>query len=149
MRRSYMIEVIFNLLLIVLFVGCSFVILLLGASSYQRNTFANDRLEQLRLPLSYLTTKIHQSNGYAMEIMDIDHTEVLVIEEMIDQQSFCTAIYCYQGQLMELFAKKDQLDLTLGTPISALSSLDITLTDNSVNFDVCVNDQCNGLTLHR
>ena len=149
MRRSYMIEVIFNLLLIVLFVGCSFVILLLGASSYQRNTLANDRLEQLRLPLSYLTTKIHQSNGYTMEIVNIDNSEVLLIEETIDSEVYCTAIYGIDGQLMELFAKKDQIDLTLGTAISKVSSLDMSLTDNSVIFNVCVNDQCNSLTLQR
>ncbi len=149
MRRSYVVEIIFNLLLLLLFVGCSFVILFLGVQQYQRSLTRNELMQNQRMPFAYLTTKVHQSVGLDMDIAMIDDLAIYQIHETINDKEYVTSIYCVDGYLMESFTSKDGFDFSAGNRICPLNQLTVYLDSRSVSFELCNDGQCDTLHLKR
>ena len=103
MRRSYMVEILFNLLLFALFVFCSFIIVVSGARGYERIVNDASNSDENRIALSYLATKVRQApNREAIAIEKVDGVDCLLIREGYYQ----TIIYYSDQALYELYARE-------------------------------------------
>lgn len=83
-------------------------VLFTGAGAYQRivergqEAFLNRTLSQ------YVITKVHQSDVEgAISVTEWNGLETLEIREEIDGEVYLTRIYCYEGQLRELFTAQN------------------------------------------
>lgn len=104
MRRSYMVEILFNLLLFALFVFCSFIIVVSGARGYERIVDAASNSDENRIVLSYLAIKVRQApSREAITIEKGDGVNCLLIREGYYQ----TLIYYSDQALYELYARED------------------------------------------
>ena len=136
MRRSYVVEVLFTLILFTTFVVGSFFILLGGANAYQKQIVESNDLEQLRLPLSYISTKLHQANKDMVKIKDIDGVTCLLIEEVIDGNSYVDMFYHLDGGLYESFSAKDILSIENGEKVCDIKVLKMEQKDDTFYFEV-------------
>ena len=96
-------------LLFVILTSCLLSVLLSGADLYQTITKRDQTSFDQRTLVQYLTTKIHQNDvrgqlavGDFDSISDSGNT--LHIYEEIEGRTFCTRIYCYNGNVYELFS---------------------------------------------
>ncbi|MCI5773390.1 MAG: DUF4860 domain-containing protein [Erysipelotrichaceae bacterium] len=140
MRRSYVVEILFTLILFTVFVVGSFFILLTGANAYQKQITQNNSIEQLRLPLSYISTKLHQADGDLVAIQNIEGIDCLLIEEEIDGKLYVNMIYHRDGNLYESFSAKEIMSLDNGEKVCEINELKMAKHDNSYYFEV-INDQ--------
>ena len=102
MKRSVT-EMVFMLLLLTLFVGCSFVTIERCASFYQR------MLREQR-PFKF----------FKVPVQRIEDQECLVIREQIEDRTYETVFYVQAGQLMELLRQADKpVDLSAGERLAA------------------------------
>lgn len=123
MRRSYVVEILFTLVLFTLFVVGSFFILLSGANAYQKQVEEIQNVEELRLPLSYISTKLHQASKDNVSIEIVDGINCLLIEEVIDNKTYVDMFYYQDGYLYETFSALDILSIKNGERVCAISNL--------------------------
>ena len=123
MRRSYVVEILFTLVLFTLFVVGSFFILLSGANAYQKQVEEIQNVEELRLPLSYISTKLHQASKDNVSIEIVDGINCLLIEEIIDNKTYVDMFYYQDGYLYETFSALDILSIKNGERVCAISNL--------------------------
>lgn len=140
MRRSYVVEILFTLILFTIFVVGSFFILLGGANAYQKQIVENSNIEQLRLPLSYISTKLHQADKDMVSIEEIDGVVCLLIEEEIDGKAYVDLIYHQDGVLYESFTAKDIIGLDNGEKICTIKDFMIKEQDGRFYFEA-INEQ--------
>ena len=108
MKRSVT-EMVFMLLLLTLFVGCSFVTIERCASFYQRMLREQRQDDQVQLP--YL----------------------VLIREEIDGRTYETVFYVQEGQLMELLMGANRpLDLSAGEKLAASAPIRFELQGSSL-----------------
>lgn len=123
MRRSYVVEILFTLVLFTLFVVGSFFILLSGANAYQKQVEEIQNVEELRLPLSYISTKLHQASKDNVSIEIVDGINCLLIKEVIDNKTYVDMFYYQDGYLYETFSALDILSIKNGERVCAISNL--------------------------
>lgn len=123
MRRSYVVEILFTLVLFTLFVVGSFFILLSGANAYQKQVEEIQNVEELRLPLSYISTKLHQASKDNVSIEIVDGINCLLIEEVIDNKTYVDMFYYQDGYLYETFSALDILSIKNGERVCVISNL--------------------------
>lgn len=136
MRRSYVVEVLFTLILFTIFVVGSFFILLGGANAYQAQIKDNEIVEEWRLPLSYFSTKLHQANKDNVSIEVVDGVNCLIIEEVIDNKSYVDMIYYLDGYLYESYVLKDIMSIDNGSRICNIANIDMSMNDNIVKIKI-------------
>ena len=77
-------------------------VLLLGARAYRNLTVRSNRIETHRVAARYLTTRFHQSPQVWVE--DFGGVQALVSREEIGGRAYLTRVYCFEGQIRELYA---------------------------------------------
>jgi len=127
-------DLLFILILLFIFAVSSLVIVMIGANAYK--SVVNDMQANfdLRIPLSYISTKVQQHDETnAIHLLEKEGTDVLVLESTADSTSYETWIYVYDHQLYEVLLEKGQtMDLSSGMAILAVSGLDLKMTDSSL-----------------
>lgn len=124
MRRSYVVEVLFTLILFTVFVLGSFFILLFGAQGYRTLVENQNHQEELRLTLSYLSTRVQQApSASAIAMEEIENIPCLMIEEQLEGVTYVTVIFYQDHSLWELFVRKDRMDLSMATAIASIENL--------------------------
>lgn len=124
MRRSYVVEVLFTLILFTVFVLGSFFILLFGAQGYRTLVENQNHQEELRLTLSYLSTRVQQApSASAIAMEEIENIPCLMIEEQLEGVTYVTVIFYQDHSLWELFVRKDRMDLSMATAIASIEDL--------------------------
>ena len=99
------------LVLFLLFGVCIVTVLLLGARTY-RSQIRRDREDFVqRTAIYYLTTRVRQNDGAEEwkigsfeSVENADEGDTLYFYKTIGGETYCTRIYCYNGQLYELFS---------------------------------------------
>ncbi len=130
MRRSYMVEILFNLLLFTLFVLCSFVIVVSGAKGYENIVSEAANRDENRIALSYLATKLRQApSAEAVYTKTVDGIECLVIEEGYYQ----SVIYFNEGAVYELYSRFDA-DMALSDAEYILDVHDLIIDEEAGYF---------------
>lgn len=123
--KPHYIDIIFILALFFLFAFSSSSLIILGSNIY-RNTISqmNEHFDT-RTASSYLTEKIHQNDSEnSVSITTIEQQSVLKLTQEMNDISYTTYLYTYDGYLYELFTRSE-LDFAFeyGQKILPLSSV--------------------------
>lgn len=124
-RQSHVIDLFFTLSLFCLFAASAFLVVLIGSGVY-RNTAAHMQENYaVRTTISYVAEKIRQHDtAGGTSLTNIDGETVLMFTDSVEDNSYDTYIYDYNGYLCELVIRegstfsKDQ-----GEQILAVDSL--------------------------
>ncbi len=121
-------------LVFALFALCLLLVLLGGAGVYSRIAAAGDARYANYTPARYIATRVRQ--GHAVALEDFGGVEALTFRQELDGEAYLTRVYCYEGQLWELytpaagdFAPED------GEPVMELEALAMELTDGVLTVD--------------
>ena len=126
-------------------------VLLGGANVYRRLNQRDQQSYDSRTCAQYITTKLRQAPAPdAVVIAPFGDGDALLITEIIEEGTYLTRVYCYNGWLMELFTVSDgefaPEDGEKILPLQALSlSLDGSLISVSLTDPEGLSQQ---LTLH-
>ena len=132
MKRSVT-EMVFMLLLLTLFVGCSFVTIERCASFYQRMLREQRQDDQVQLPYLVLFNRLQGVRGDQVRVQRIGDQECLMIREEIDGRTYETVFYVQEGQLMELLMGANRpLDLSAGEKLAASAPIRFELQGSSL-----------------
>lgn len=150
MRRSYVVEVLFTLILFTIFVLGAFFILLFGADGYRTMVVNAQAQEQIRISLAYVSTKVHQApSAKAVDIETINGFTCLTIEEIIEEKSYTTVIYHRDGALWELFTASDRIQITDAEKIANIDRFNMEKVEENLVFTATQQGQPKGtLTLN-
>lgn len=123
--QQHMIDILFVLSLFCVFAISSVLLILFGADIYKKTIQQMENNYTSRTSISYITEKIRQSDvEHAIKIISQDDTQVLMLIRTINNISYATSLYEYDGYLYELFARTDlELPLDAGQPVMELHSL--------------------------
>ena len=124
------IETVLVMLMLVIFSISTFTLVVSTASSYGKNHEDTAAKDNLRLAVSYIDSKIKQSNRniYILE-KAIDNKNAVVIENNIKGEIYQNIIYFKEGFLKELLIKKGtKLDEVEGFNIAKIKDMEVTKT---------------------
>jgi len=107
-KDKHMIDSVFVICLMLLFVLCALSVIAIGATIYQKNVSSMANNNSHRIASAYITEKIRQSdiNG-SVRTRDLFGEKVLVMSKEINGELYNTYIYDFDGKLMELMARND------------------------------------------
>ena len=128
-RSQHHISGLMALLLFAVFGVCVLAGLLGATDLYQRLSQRDAVSYEHRTAAMYLTTKVRQSDRrHALRTESFGDGDALVYREELDGESFETRIYCYDGQLRELFSPASLEAMPEdGEPLLPLQALELQL----------------------
>jgi len=132
--RRHLIDVFFIISLLFGFVFCAVLIIALGASIYQRGVISsNDNFDQ-RTAATYIVQKVRQNDEYgAISVGSIDDIQALTITTTVNDTSYTTYIYVYNGYLMEVFARTDtSLSPQSGQRITKMNNMEMKISSSNL-----------------
>ncbi len=150
-NRRFSFQFIFILLLFLMLVIMSIIIILLGKDVY--STINNDRSVnyEKRVSLSYIATKIRQSDkDKAVRIDSLNNENAVVINEIYDDAAYETWIYFYNNALYEMFTDEGfEFNLEDGMKILDVDSFNIEkINDSLYKFTATANGESTELILN-
>ena len=96
------------LVLFGVFALCVLSSLLQGAGIYHRMTLRGQEAYDRRTAAQYLIMRVHQSDRRdGVRVAQFDTVEALELSRTVDNTEYVTRIYCYDGNLCELFSARD------------------------------------------
>lgn len=105
-KTAHAVESLAALLLFAVFAVCVLSVLLTGAGVYRRLTERDRAAFDSRTAVRYVTTRVHKADrAEGLALRRFEGLDALVLPEQIDGDSYETWIYCYDGQLRELFIR--------------------------------------------
>lgn len=106
--KKHVIDTVFVICLMLLFLLSALTIIAIGASIYKKNVAqTNDNYAQ-RVSIAYVTEKVRQSDvSGSIFVRELFGQNVLVFQQEVNGDLYNTYIYCHEGYLMELFARDD------------------------------------------
>ena len=118
------------LLVFGIFAVCVLLVLLQGASTYQKIQARGQAAFSERTAMQFLAAKIHQADG-PVGLTSFGDGEALLFHEEYDGENYTTWIYCCDGWLREYFGPEgEELIPELGEPVLEASYLSMALEDN-------------------
>lgn len=141
--RRHTIDVVFVITLFSCFAISIIMITGMGASVYQNIVDHMSRNYNSRTAYSYIINKVHQSDVGGNITVDFYSNEpALVINEEIDNITYCTYLYYYDGFIKEVFTRKGQsFDLSYGNNILEVNDFKvIRLSDSLIQFNIVTKD---------
>ena len=138
-QKKHTVDVLFVITLFAVFAISVVVLTGIGARVYQNIVDEMQDNYSSRTSFSYIYNKIHQNDSEGnISIGSYGGTDALIISEEIDNITYCTYLYCYDGSLKELFTRADQsFDPSYGTDILPLDAFSLTaVTDTLYRFEI-------------
>ena len=127
-KDKHIIDSVFVICLMLLFVLCALSVIAIGASIYKKNVAQTNENYSQRVSVAYITEKVRQADQNGLVFVDqrFDRN-VLVMQQEVDGVLYDTLIYSYQGYLCELFARDDISPIypQSGQKILKINSFDI------------------------
>ncbi len=143
-KNKHIIDTVFILCLMFLFILSGLSVITIGASIYKKNVDTMSANYSKRIACAYITEKIRQSDNKGMiHVESIFDQNTLVLQEEINGQLYNTYIYDYDGYLMELFASADLKELypQSGQKILEITSFEINeISDNLLSAEIIINE---------
>lgn len=97
-------NVLFTMLLFLVFVLSALFSVLIGGKVYENIRGRMEESYTGSVALNYVANKVRQGDiGGAVTVREIDHVPVLELRQEINDQSYITQIYYYDGYIRELF----------------------------------------------
>ena len=108
--RRHIVDSLFIISLLFLFVFSAILLIALGGSVYKRSIKVALNNSQKRVASSYVLQKIRQGdeNGEIF-IGSVSDTPAIIIDNNINGQKYYTCLYVHEGYLMELLASETAL----------------------------------------
>ncbi len=143
-KRSHVIDTLFVLCLLFLFIISAITVIIIGAGVYKKNVSAMSGNYSHRIACAYISEKIRQSDvkGRIFTAEMFGQT-TLVMQDEVDGVLYNTYIYNHDGYLRELYARSDLKELfpQSGQKILEISSFDITeLNESCFKIQVTLDD---------
>jgi len=134
--KSRLLETLPNFLLFFLFTSCMFFVLLSGAKLYKNVSGVMEEQFSVNTCVSYVTAKVrHYDTRDSVSIGQIGEEKALLLEEEINGERYVTYLYCYEGNLMELFCSADlEMDPEGGQVIMPLDALQFEMENGMLSF---------------
>lgn len=110
LRKSsgHTIDMVFILGLLAVFGITSFFVIMIGAKQYQSIADRMSDNYETRTLSSYLEEKLNQNDIFGSgAVVQLDSTDALALTQTINQQSYTTYIYAYNGYLWEITVNSD------------------------------------------
>ncbi len=110
-----------------------------GAGVYQNVVDKMSSNYNSRTSFSYIYNKVHQSDADGLvSVGEYMGNDALIISEEIDNITYCTYLYEYDGNIKELFTRAGQeFDPSYGTDILEVEGFSIVkVTDSLYRFDI-------------
>lgn len=116
------------LLCLTVFALCVLLVLLSGVNTYRNLVDSGEENYARRTALQYLTTRVRQAES--VQIGELEGCEALILEETVEEETYTTWVYCYEGWLRELCAVPGaQLPPQAGEPILEAETFDLKQED--------------------
>ncbi|MCR5670229.1 MAG: DUF4860 domain-containing protein [Butyrivibrio sp.] len=128
LKQNHMIDSIFVICLMLLFLISALSVIAIGAGIYKKNVSGMSHNYERRTACAYITEKVRQNdNNGAVFVRNLFDENVLVLQEELNEDLYNTYIYYYDGHLMELYARADLDNFypQSGQKILDISSFDI------------------------
>ena len=132
-ESRHMIDILFVLSLFCVFASSSVLLIIFGADIYKKTVHQMDSNYSSRTSIAYITEKVRQSDTCdSIQITSQDGTSILMMTSTINDITYATSLYEYDGYLYELFSRTDiELPLDAGQPVMELHNLSFSqLTPN-------------------
>ncbi len=143
-KRSHVIDTLFVLCLLFLFIISAITVIIIGAGVYKKNVSAMSGNYSHRIACAYISEKIRQSDVKGRIFTEkLFGQTTLVIQDEVDGVLYNTYIYNHDGYLRELYARSDLKELfpQSGQKILEISSFDITeLNESCFKIQVTLDD---------
>ncbi len=126
-RREYITDLMFVILLLLLFASFGLCVVMIGARVYKNTVNYMEENDSSRTAIAYLEEKIRQNNEVdKIEVTTIEKNQSLRIHSSVNKEEYVTYIYCYDGWLWELYTKaSNEIKLGMGQSLVKLDSLSI------------------------
>lgn len=106
--RGHVVDVLFTLALFCVFAASSLLVVLIGAGVYKNTATQMTQNFDTRTSLTYIGEKIRQNDtADAVYLDEFGDGPALVLAQEFNGQEYLTQIYLYNGQLYELFSRKN------------------------------------------
>ncbi len=137
MRISYVVELLFSLVLFTVFVIGAFFILLFGANAYQNMVNTQQYQDENQMAIAYLSTKVQQApSADGIQVVEIDGVTCLVVEEVINDKAYSTVVYYQDGALWELFTASDRVDIANATKVLNVTQVEMSEENSGYRFEI-------------
>lgn len=134
MRKNSISEIVFSLMLFLMFVIGGFLMISYSGNIYKNIIEDGQSRENTQIPLAYITEKLYQakSKDY-VSIENVDGTNVLII----DNESYITCIYIDNNYLKELtISDISKFNKNAGNSIYKIDDLNMIYKDNLYVFEI-------------
>lgn len=120
-------NVLFTMLLFMVFVLCALYTVLIGGKVYENIRGRTEQNYIGSMALSYIANKVRQGDAAgAVDVREIDSVPVLELKQEINGESYVIWIYHYEGYIRELFTDiQSGLGLSDGLEIIACDGLNL------------------------
>ena len=139
------------LTVVCIFAACVLGVLLTGAGVHRRVTQRADDAYARRTAEQYITTRIRQADAAPGIHTDrMGDVSVLVFSQDIEDRTYLTYVYCYDGYLRELFVSRDYpFAPEDGEKLTALESAEFFLNGNALSVILgCTDGSTSTLSFH-
>lgn len=135
--HRHVVDVLFVLTLFGVFAASALMLVTIGANVYKKTVANMDSNFTDRTAYSYVMEKIRQNDSNDMISVDeIAGIPALAFTQSNGEEEFCTYLYLYEGQLKELFVRKDSFSgtniLSAGQDIMPLSAFTLEETTDGL-----------------
>ncbi|MBP7348808.1 MAG: DUF4860 domain-containing protein [Butyrivibrio sp.] len=126
-ENRHTIDFLFVIALLFLFAFMAVMLIALGASVYQRNVSLMEKNYETRTSYAYITEKIRQADATGdLQIGSIGQSPALLLFQEINDVSYTTYLYQYNGNLTELLTRTgSSLPAESGQPIIPVKDFNI------------------------
>lgn len=143
-KTNHMIDSVFVICLMLLFVLSALCVIAIGASIYRKNVSLMADNNSHRIACAYITEKIRQAdNNGDIYVREIFGDNALVLSEVKNGITYNTYIYDFDGNLCELYAREDIGNFypQSGQQIMPISSFKIeAVSDNMFSISIGLED---------
>ncbi len=148
-RNAWIANYASMLSLLCVFIIGSLILMNVGVHVYKNIVENNAENFRLRASLSYVATKVRQYDmADTISVQEEDGVPMLVFQEELEGTKYLTRIYCYDGNMMELFQEEGlEHDLNDGFEIMELDDLQIEQQGNQIFLTAMDGGEKESLTL--
>lgn len=147
--RKHSTDILFVLVLFLVFTSSALAVILLGARVYQSTSSRMESNYNVRTALAYVSEKIRQNDeSGAVSLCELDGIPALTLSQRMEDTSYITYLYFQDGALKELLTEASrEVSAEQGTAIISLKSFSVRETDDGFYSIRAENDQGETLSL--
>lgn len=131
-RTHHSSALLFILLLFASLILVGVLLISMGTGVYENVLSSMNRNDADRTVSAYLMQKVRQGRDLgAVTSGTLDGQDAVILSQSIKGEEYCTYLYCYDGQLCELLAKKDNSSLSAaaGSPVASLDAMTVSASE--------------------